>query len=307
MTKIRLLTPYILFLALALFWSFSFLAIRISIAFFSPVFGATLRVGVAFFALSVLFVFTKTSLTQPWRITLLLWLQGILGQAFPFLFLFWGEQYISPGLASILNATVPLWTLLISLLILRDKKSLTLKKILGLILGFTGIITIFAPMILTGTAKTSAMTLIGVLSLLAMAISYASAAILYQKLCQQKALEFKASVWHQHVGSFVFLLIFSFFTDSWPVASIWSTFSFDALLATIYLGLFSTALAYLIYSYLISQWGAVRAVSVVYVVPVFSVLWDFLFLHIHLRFYALTGMLIILLGVIFVQLPEDKP
>ncbi len=306
MQKNHLLIPYFFFLALALCWSLSFLAIHISINFFHPIFSAMLRIGIAFATLTILFVCTKSPLKLPFKTATLLWLQGIIGQALPFLFLFWGEQYITPGLASILNATVPLWVIVINGFILREKGTFTLKKTLGLLLGFSGIIIIFMPMISVEDQTTSAMTLVGIISVSIMAISYASGAIFYQKILGKYQVPFKASVWHQHVGSFAFVFIISLIVRSWPTASILSSFSVDALLALIYLGLFSTAFAYLMYSYLITQWGAVRAVSVVYIVPVFSVVWDLLFLHIPLHLPEVIGMIVILLGVLSVQIPDKQ-
>lgn len=306
MNKMRLLTPYLLFFTLAIFWSFSFLGIRVSITFFSPIFAATLRVAVAFLGLSVAFFFMKTPLRLPWKIAAPLWFQGIIGQALPFLCLFWGEQYVAPGLASIINATVPLWVLAINGFILLKKGTFTVKKTLGLLLGFTGITIIFAPMISMENTTGNSMILIGILSISAMAIFYSISAIFYQKLCTQTPLDFKSSVWHQHIGSLTFLILFSLFTNAWPQTNQLSNLSFDAILAIIYLGIFSTAMAYLIYSYLIGEWGAVRVVSVLYIVPIFSVLWDFLFLQIHIYLYELIGMAIILLGVFFVQRPDES-
>ncbi len=297
---------YGLFLLLALFWSASFIAIKISIVFFSPIFAAMLRVAVAFLALTILFYFLKTPLTLPLKTAALLWLQGVIAQGLAFVFLFWGEQYIAPALASIINSTVPLWVLVINGLILQKKGTFTLKKTIGLTLGFTGVIFIFGPMLCLVEHKNMFMTLMGALSVFGMAISYAVGAILYQKLLGKSEVNFQSSVWHQHVGSFVFLFIFSLCANTWPESNALSQVSYDAILAIIYLGVFSTALAWMIYSHLIVQWGAIRAVSVLYVVPIFAIIWDMLFLQLSMHFHEFLGMGIILLGVLFVQRPQKK-
>lgn len=304
--KKQLLIPYFLFFALALFWSLSFLSIRISIHVFHPVFSTLLRIGIAFLTLTLIFVFTKTPLKLPRQLIFLLWFQGIIGQALPFLFLFWGEQYITPGLASILNATVPLWVMIINGLILREKGTFNLKKTTGLFLGFLGIVTIFSPMISSQTDVSNNLVIMGALSVVAMAISYASGAIFYQKILANTQVLFKASVWHQHIGSLIFTFIFSLLIDSWPHFNSLSYMPLNAILALLYLGVFSTALAFLMYSYLIAEWGAIRAVSVLYIVPVFSVIWDILFLHFPFHLYEFMGMVMILLGVLFVQKPERE-
>ncbi len=299
--KKPLFVTYVLFIALALFWSLSFLSIRISIYFFHPVFSTLLRIAIAFITLSLWFVCTKTPLNLPSKTRLLLWFQGIIGQALPFLFLFWGEQYITPGLASILNATVPLWVLLINGLILREQGTFTLRKTTGLFLGFLGIITIFGPMLSDNPDVSDDLIIIGALAICAMAISYATGAIFYQKILAKTQVAFKASVWHQHIGSLIFTVIVALLTNTWPHIDSMSDVPIEAILALLYLGIFSTALAFLMYSYLIAEWGAVRAVSVLYIVPVFSVVWDITFLHLPFHLYDLFGMVMILLGVLFVQ------
>jgi drug/metabolite transporter (DMT)-like permease len=305
--KKPLFFTYVLFIALALFWSLSFLSIRISINFFHPIFGTLLRIAIAFLTLSLWFFITKTPLKLPLKISRLLWFQGIIGQALPFLFLFWGEQYITPGLASILNAVVPLWVLMINGFILREKGTFTLKKTTGLFLGFLGIVTIFAPMISDNPDVSDHLIIMGVLALFAMGISYAAGAIFYQKILAKTQVAFKASVWHQHIGSLAFTFIIALLMNTWPHIDSMSDIPLEAILALLYLGIFSTALAFLMYSYLIAEWGAVRAVSVLYIVPVFSVIWDVLFLHLPFHLYELFGMIMILLGVLFVQRPKpDK-
>lgn len=298
---------YFLFLVLALLWSASFIAIKISIVAFSPLFCAMVRVGIALLSLTLLFSCSRTPLKLPLRTILLLWMQGIIAQGMAFVFLFWGEQYISPALASIINSTVPLWVLLINGLILREQGTFTVKKITGLAIGFVGILLIFGPML---AIKKDMMTLLGAMSVTGMAVSYAVGAILYQKLfAQKKSINFKASIWHQHVGSFVFLFLFSLCSGAWPSMNTvfpLSDSSYEALWAIVYLGVFSTAFAWIIYSHLIVQWGAVRAVTVLYVVPIFAILWDMLFLHLSMSYLEISGVALILLGVLSVQGNKNK-
>jgi len=295
------LRAYSFFILLALVWSLSFIAIRFSVDAFPPIFGAMLRVGLALLSLTIMFLFLKARLYVPFKTAVRLWVLGIIAQGMAFAFLFWGEQYIAPALASIINATVPLWVLLINGLILREKGAFGLKKILGLGLGFGGILTIFAPMIVVDE---SIMTLLGVLAVCGMALSYAAGAVLYQKFFSDgNQAGFHASVWHQHFGSFAFLLLVSLCFE--PIPRISSVTSL-ALFSIVYLGIFSTALAWMMYNYLITEWGAIRAVSVMYIVPVLAIIWDDLWLHLPIETYQIFGVLFILAGVLFVQKPDPK-
>lgn len=299
--------PYFIFLSLAIVWSGSFIAIKFSLVAFDPIFAALLRVFVAFFFLSLWFMGTRTPLRLPLKTMCLLWFLGIISQSLAFIFLFWGEQYIAPALASVINATVPLWVFCISTLVFRDKAVLTTKKIAGLLLGFIGILFIFGPLV---SFDHNIMTLLGALSVSGMAISYAVGAILYKRLINPAEVDFKASIWHQHAGSFVFLFFFSCLGQTWPPMDIFTAASWpvlhDAIIAVIYLGVFSTALAWMIYFHLIVIWGTVRTVSVLYIVPVFAIVWDLIFLHLSISVYTLCGVSAILLGVLFVQTAENK-
>lgn len=293
---------FFLFAVLSLFWSASFLGIKFSIATFPPIFAALLRVSIAFLALSILFLFMKVPLRLSTKSMLQMWFLGTLSQGLAFICLFAGEQYISPALAGIINSTVPLWVLLINGLILREKNTFSLKKTMGLLLGFIGILFIFVPLVHDSHEHESGLLkILGAVFVSGMAISYAAGGILYQKIQTNSKINFKAGIWHQHIGSFLFLLVCSLLFDSWPDARVFSLEHYQAWLAVLYLGIFSTAIAWIIYSYLIITVGMLQATIVLYIVPMLAVIWDMLFLHLTMHFHEYLGIFLILLGVLFAQ------
>ena len=87
--------------------------------------------------------------------------------------------------------------------------------------------------------------------------------------------------------------------ETWPAWT--SLLNTNILFAFFYLGVIATAVAWMIYFYLIREWGAVRTASVMYVVPILAMFWDFVFLHSIPSHSQLLGVAAILIGVTLVQ------
>jgi len=289
-----------LYLLLALIWSGSFINIKVVVDALPPVFCAMIRVLISLISLCILFkvmrkkVFTFT--TDYWR----LWMAGLFTQAFPFALLFYGEKFIAPALASIINSSVAIWSLVLGTFVFRDFAQWTPLKIAGVASGFMGIILILFPYV-----NENSNNLIGILAILAMAISYAIGGLINQHVIFKKmSLNFETNIIQQHIASVLFLLATSLIMESWP--SIASIFNIKILPAFLYLGMIATAIAWIIYFHLIREWGALRTASVMYIVPVMAIVWDLLFLHLIPNRNELIGMLAILIGVILIQWTRRK-
>lgn len=291
---------FLLFMLLACLWSGSFIGIKIVVESWPPFFGAAIRVGIALLALSGFMIAagksTKIAYSLRWKI----WLVGLFSQAIPFIFLFWGEQYISPGLAGILNGTVPLWVFLLSLLFFPNMKVFSFLKLIGLMIGMVGVVLVFWPMIFEKNLS----LLGGSFAILVMAISYAIGGILNQHIFSRKTpIPFFTNIYHQHWASLSFLVIVSLLFEKWP--KITTLFHSSSLwLASLYLGVFSTAIAWILYYRLIRDWGAIRASTVLYIIPVLALIWDYVIYSRVPHLLGLLGVVVILLGIVFIQLPH---
>lgn len=286
---------FCLFPLLALFWSGSFINIKIVVDALPPVFCAMVRVFVSLLCLIIIYRSMGKKIAVPtwnyWRV----WLAGLFNQALPFAFLFFGEKFIAPGLASIINSTVSIWSLLLGALIFFDFSEWTPIKVVGIALGLFGVVVIFLPFVHAGENS-----LIGIMAVTGMAIFYAIGSLINQHIIFKKMnISFETNLIQQHISSLLFLAAGSLVLETWP--SIMSLLNIKFVLSFLYLGLFATAIAWMIYFYLIKQWGAVRATSVMYLVPMLAIVWDFLFLHIEPSRNELLGMLAILTGVICIQ------
>ena len=291
------------FCILGLFWSGSFLAIKIAVTALPALFAALMRVLIAQIAFTVVFTLTRQTLKVPFASFWRLWIIGIFLQGLPFAFLFWGERSVAPALASIINSTVAVWTFVFGILLFRDYSQVTLTKISGLILGTVGTLVIFLPLLLHQPDNSK---LLGVLSITGMAMSYAFGALLSQRFGASRfKVSLKACLWHQHWGSLLFLLVVTLvFEHRLDFASVFQ--NIQVPLALLYLGLCSTAIAWMCYVHLLFAWGALRTATVLYLTPILAILWDYLFLHIAPHFKELIGVVIIFGGVALVQFGKNR-
>lgn len=288
----------ILLLLLVTFWSGSFIGIKYAILAWPPFFSAAVRVFISLITIRVLIIIyrkeTKIQFQLRWRV----WILGIFALGISFASLFWGERFISPGLAGILNSTTMIWTFLISICIFKKEIPFLYIKLFGVILGFTGIITIFWPML---TFENSRWELWGSIAVIIMAISYAIAGILAQRFFKDYGkLDLLTNLYHQCWSALFFLLLLSLCFEHWPS---WHTASKDyaAIIGTIYLGVFSTGFSWLIYYHLIREWGAVRASIAPYIVPIGALITDYLFFHHVPLLSQCIGVVIILLAIFVIN------
>ena len=304
--KSKRLVDYCLFGLLALLWSGSFINIKTTVDACPAFFSAMIRVFVAFLSLSILFFIQKKKIFLSPKLAWRLWMAGIFSQAIPFAFLFYGEQFVEPALASIINSTVAIWALLLGVVFLGDIGQLNFNKVTGVVLGFAGILLIFGPLLHEGPDA-----VVGIVSIFGMVISYAIGALINQHIVFGKMkTAFQTNLWQQHLASFLFLLCLSGLFEPWP--GIHTLMNIQVIGAFIYLGVFATAISFIIYYYLIREWDAVRASSVMYVVPMLAILWDFLFLDLTPTWHEIVGAIIILAGVMLIQrskqeLPSTSP
>lgn len=288
---------YLLFALVGVFWGGSFVAIKYAIGDVPPTLAAWLRVLMGALFLIPIYLVTGKQLTvqasRRWNV----WIAGLFAQGLPFAFLFWAEKSVSAGLAGIMNGTVPIWTFLLSLVYLKRLEMVSGRTLLGVALGFVGLIIINYPLIQVGDGSGQAL---GVLALLGMAICYSIGTIMNRRiLAGDNKVDLYANVLQQHLASCVFLLVVTGVSGNLSLASVTSR----SLLAVAYLGICSTAIAWLVFYTLIKEWGAVRASTITYVVPPVALLLDYLFFGNTPSSSAIIGALGILAGVFLIQSP----
>jgi len=272
-------------LLLSALWGGSFLFVRVAVSVLGPIVLIELRVLIAGLALLLYAFVTKTDLElrKRWKQYLMI---GLLNSAIPFTLIAAAELNLTAGFASILNATSPLFGALIAAVWL--KEVLTTKKLIGLLLGLLGV------GVLVGWSPLSFSWLI-VLSIaasLTAALFYGIAGV-YTKLNAQGVRPVALATCSQLGASLCLLPLTPFALPSEPP-------TFWVILAVVTLALVSTAVAYLIYFWLIESVGPTKALTVTFLVPLFGVLWGILLLNEPLNLSTVIGFGIILSGTGFV-------
>jgi drug/metabolite transporter (DMT)-like permease len=216
---------------------------------------------------------------------------GLLNNVLPFFLIARGQHQIATGLASILNATTPLFTVLVAHALTPDEK-LSARKLVGVIVGFAGAAIMIGPDALQGLGANA----LAQLACLGGALSYAFAGI-YGRRFQRMGVTPLATAAGQVSASTVMMLPLMLLVDrpwtlAMPHAVTWA--------AVIGVGLLSTALAYVIYFRILATAGATNLLLVTFLIPVSAILLGVLVLVETLLARHLLGMALIGFGLAFI-------
>ena len=125
-------------LLLSCLWGGSFFFIGVAVTELPPLTIVTLRVGLAAIILWIFFLVSGQEIPKSLKLWRTFFVLGLLGNAIPFSLIVWGQTHITSGLASIINATTPLFTILIAGTLLSDER-ITGGKLIGIALGILGV------------------------------------------------------------------------------------------------------------------------------------------------------------------------
>lgn len=284
------LKNWILLLTLGAIWGGSFLFAKVAVVEIPPLVLVFLRVSIACATLHVVLRFTSHRFPVQARLLGAFLVMGFLNNAVPFSLLFWGQTEISAGLASILNATTPIFTFLIAALLL-GQEPVKAHRVAGVAVGFAGVLVMVSPSV-TGVGEDP---LWAQLACLGAAVSYALAAT-YARAFKDIAPIVSAT--GQLTGSTLIMLPMAI----WAAGS-WSAFETSGFvwLNVIALGIGATALAYLIYFRLLADAGATNASLVTFLVPASAILFGALLLDERLTAPQLSGFGLLLVGLVLLD------
>jgi len=281
---------------LALIWGASFLFIKVAVRDMSPAMMVLLRAaaGLATLAL-ILVVRRQTPFPAGTRQRLLPFvIMAIFGSALPWFGFGFGELSISSALASILNATTPLWTAVFAYWVTPAERPSGLNYV-GVTIGFLGTGILIAPDLIGQPLKA---TTIGTLAVAGAAASYAVAALLQRRRLRGVS-PLQVAFW-QLEFTVPLALVVAFPTIGSTRLHPASVFSILAL------GAGGSGIAYLLYYYMMNTLGATRATTVTFLLPVTAVFWGATLLHESITLPILVGMVVILLGVFLTSRPRPE-
>lgn len=275
---------------LGLLWGGSFFFARIAVQFIPPITLAFLRFLIAAATLH-LFIAGRyhvyRELRAHWKSFAIL---GLINNVIPHTFIFFGQTHIGAGLASILNATTPIWTVIIANIATSDEK-LTGIKIAGTLTGLAGTVLLFSPHLMAHADA----PLWALLLPIGAAISYGFAGIFARRF---RGIPAPVTAVGQLTASTIIILPLSIAVDHpWAL----STPPLHAMLAVAALAVIATAFAYILYFRLIAMAGATNASLVTLLVPPSAIMLGIVFLGEHLGPAEWAGMLVIGLGLIILD------
>jgi drug/metabolite transporter (DMT)-like permease len=293
-------SKWIGFWVLGLVWGSSFLLISIGVESVSPFQLVFMRTAIGAAGLMIVLYARGHRLPLNRRGLVPLLVLGLVNVTIPFGLITWGEQSVASGLASVLNSTVALFTLIISALVFRQE-AFTARKFIGLLIGFVGVIVLVSGNWEGGVLQTG--SLIGQLAILVAAVFYAFGGSYAYRLSvrwDDAQMVAAGSMLFAALSSGVLMLLSPAFGGAamTPFANIPA----DAMLAIVALGLLNTFIAYLIYYWIVRHLGAARASMVTYVAPMVGITLGALVLSEVVDARLVLGAALILSGIAVVTL-----
>ncbi|CAN5725913.1 DMT family transporter [soil metagenome] len=303
------LALWLVFGALSAAWGSSFLFIKIGLEEgLPPLTLVTFRLLIAVVFLSVVLRLTGGRLPRQRGTIYRLATLGLINVAIPFGLITWGELWIPSALASILNGLVPLFTIVLAALLLRDEP-ITSNRLAGLAIGFLGAVLLLSPqMTAADPAVDSSMVLLGELAVVVASLSYAFSVVYIRRSISGKplvddpvrgprALTPVETALPQCLSAVVIAGVMAFVFER-PDGAFVVPPTLPAWFAVGWLGIIGSGIAYLLFFRLIRAWGATRTTLVTYVMPVIGIALGVLVLGERLDLAEVVGAALVIGGLV---------
>jgi drug/metabolite transporter (DMT)-like permease len=278
------------FIGLSLAWGSSFYWIKIAVGEVGPFVLVAFRLLFGILGLAVVLFFNRPIAPLDRRTWQNLLILGITNTALPFVLISWAEQHIDSAVASILNSSVPLFTMVIAHFALTDDR-MTPRRVLGLLVGFAGVVVLTVRDI-GGDVR---LNLLAQGAMILAVLFYAGSSVMARR--NTKGLQPAVQALIPLLSAEAFITTGALLVES-PI-------QFPTLpmtwIALIWLGLIGSCLAYLFYFYLLHSIGPTRATMVTYTFPVVGVALGVLLLGETLDIYLVTGAVLILGSLLIVN------
>jgi drug/metabolite transporter (DMT)-like permease len=274
------------FTLISLIWGSTWLAIKLGLESVPPFYGVALRFSVALAVLTMIVRIRRIELPSDRNSIALYMTLGILSFSVPFSLVYWGEQHVASSLASILFGVYPFIVATLSHWLLPNEK-LTLYKLVGVTLGFLGVLVIFWGDIGLGRAS-----ILGMVAIVVSASMQATSLVIVKKL--GKDIDHVAMNFGGMLVSVPISYACAFALENF------SAIRFDAngIGSILYLGTFGTVVTFLTYYWLLKHVEAVYMSLIAFVTPVLAMAFGALWLGERLTPGIVVGAVFVLLGIL---------
>jgi len=282
------ITDYSLLVFLAVIWASAFFNIKLATDSFGPITIAFIRVLLGSLPLIILCVYKNIKIEVfskdwPWFAAI-----GFVNLVFPFFLIAYGVKNVQSNLAAILMSTSPLTSTLLAHFFIKNEK-INLLKVIGVSIGFTGIVYLFSDNFLINENN-----LFSALCILIGSLGYVIGGILTLKISNKKNENVTASIliW----ATIILLPICFYFEKPWNYSP-----SLISVISITYLGIIATGLAWVLRFKVLKDNGLVFQSQVAYLIPIFGVILGYVFLDELITFKVLVALIAIIIGIYFVK------
>ena len=280
---------WFLLILLSMIWGSSFLFIELALVDFVPLQIVFLRIAIAAFALSA-FVYIRG---KKFPLTVTLWrdclIMSIINNVVPYCLIAWGQTEITSSVASIMNSTVPIFTVLIAHVFTQDER-LSWAKFLGVLIGFIGVCFMMYPTLDYGMSLSG----VGQLAVLLAAFSYAMAAVWGKRFSGYDPDVSSALM--LLCATLVLLPLVVLFNPEFPYNP-----GFVSVSSILFMAVMSTAFAYILYFKILKSAGATNMSLVTFLLPISAIILGVVFLDERLNLYHIVGMFGIFVGLVCID------
>lgn len=286
---------------LSLLWGGAFFMIELGLRGFPPNTLVFLRMALAVPPMLLILKIMGHHMPRDRQSWQRLFVLGAINAAFPFILFFWGQTRIESGLASILNATTPLWGVVTAHFLTKDEKAAP-ARVIGVLLGLAGIIVMVGTEALGGISG----SVLAQLACLAATLLYALAAVYARTLSQTTMTPLVIATGQVVTAAIIMLPVMLIVDQPWALPSA----GWDAWAGALGLAIPSTAIAYFFYFRLIDRAGASNAMLVAFIMPVVAIILGVVALGETVEAKEIAGAVLIALGLIAIDgrlLPRLAP
>ncbi|WND03917.1 DMT family transporter [Temperatibacter marinus] len=277
---------------LSSFWGSSFIAHEVILTHYGPLTTVAFRVAGGALILLPLLLLLGHTIPKGFKVWRFLFVIGCFTNALPFSLMLWSQQYIDAGMASIMNATTPIMTVILAHFLTQDEK-VTPRKIFGITIGFLGILILFNP----GALSFSGMAFWGQLGMLGTATFYAFGVIFLRKLTDTGLTPYQGA-FGQLATSSVIMIPIAWVAEDFTALSMPNA---DVITALLMLTIFCSAIAYLIFFKLTKEAGATNASLVTVTIPPFTIIMGVILLDESFGGTEFAGIALITIGLLIMN------
>ena len=284
---------YLILTFLALIWSSAFFNIKIATYSFGPVMIAFLRIFFGAIIVVAICIFKKIKIEAfskdwYWFATI-----GIVNLVIPFFLIAYGVKSVQSNLAAILMASTPLSATILAHIFIKNEK-INLIKVVGVLIGFSGIIFLFSDNILINKSN-----FISALLILIGSTFYVIGGLLTIKISNKKNENVTASIL---IWATIFLVpITAYVEQPWNLNP-----RIDSMISVIYLGIFATGFAWLLRFKILKNNGLVFQSQVAYLIPIFGIILGYIFLKEVITPKVILAVIAVIIGIYLVKKSNTK-